>query len=215
MVVLPVKADVTKNRNGGLVMLLMKKSNKIKVALLVCLCLVCISIPVMAQSFVGTSGPDSITGTSGADDILGWGGNDFISAGDGNDAIAGDDGDDIIDGGGGNDTIIGGEGSDTLMGGLGDDIYYLDFSTQSGLDRIIEDISSANEFNRIIIGTNSGDVAIIQDPFYSNSIDIVFRYKSCVIRVEDFFTIPFIKQIQFNDLTLDRQGILNAVKYFR
>src|SRR5689334_8890365 len=67
----------------------------------------------MANTIIGTNGPETLNGTNGDDLILGNGGND------------------ILNGLGGNDILTGGSGTDTMTGGTGADTFQ---DTAAGLN---------------------------------------------------------------------------------
>ena len=192
-------------------MIIKKKSSITKVALLLCLCLGLFAVPVFAQDFMGTEGNDTINGTAANDTIQGRGGNDTLSGLAGNDTIFGDDGMDYIFGGDGNDTLAGGNEDDLLMGEAGDDTYFVDDTTRYGYDRIVEGAQNSSENNRIILDYNSSDVAFIRNPFFTNDLMILFRYKSAMVMVEGFFSQQYIKTVQCNDVTYTYQQIANMV----
>ena len=67
----------------------------------------------LADTFIGTTGNDTLTGTVNPDQLYGEDGDDTINAGAESD---------YIEGGPGNDTINAGTGSDLATGGTGDDL---------------------------------------------------------------------------------------------
>ena len=84
----------------------------------------------VAETFTGTSGPDTINGSNQADRISGLAGNDslngrlagdLIYGGDGNDTVTGQPGNDSLYGSEGNDDIFNNDGQDEAFGGPGDD----------------------------------------------------------------------------------------------
>jgi Ca2+-binding RTX toxin-like protein len=192
-------------------MMLKNKTKKVTMVLVICLCFALLSVPAMAQDFVGTEGSDSINGTSGNDTIQGLGGGDYINGFAGNDTILGDNGDDYILGGDGNDNLAGGNEDDLLMGDAGDDTYFVDDTTRYGYDRISEGLQNASENNRIILDYDLENVAFIRDPFNSNNLIIMFRYKSNIVLVEGFFDLQYIKSVQCNDGTKTLQQIISML----
>ena len=70
----------------------------------------------------GTSRSDRLTGTDGRDALFGLGGNDRLT------------------GDGGNDLLDGGEGADPMAGGTGDDVYIVDSTRDSIVERSGEGI---------------------------------------------------------------------------
>jgi len=85
------------------------------------------------NTYVGTSGNDTIIGSNAGDYIFGGGGSDIIQGMDGDDYLRGDDDADTIEGGEGDDRLEGNGGDDTLIGGAGRD----DLRGGDGVDTLI------------------------------------------------------------------------------
>ncbi|MDP3653396.1 MAG: type I secretion C-terminal target domain-containing protein, partial [Rhodoferax sp.] len=83
-----------------------------------------LTLRVVTNEYVGTSGSETVTGSSSNDLISGLAGDDTLNGLAGNDIIRGGDGNDTIDGGADNDQLYGGMGNDTIDGGTGDDLVY-------------------------------------------------------------------------------------------
>lgn len=73
-----------------------------------------IAVTDVAESFIGTSGNDTITGDGGANVISGLAGDDTLFGAGGNDTIDGGDGNDVLNGGAGADRLTLGAGNDTV-----------------------------------------------------------------------------------------------------
>jgi Ca2+-binding RTX toxin-like protein len=83
-----------------------------------------LSLNVLQNYIVGTSGAESLTGTGATDLISAGAGNDTVNGGAGGDMFVSEDifggaGDDYLDGGTGWNVLYGGAGNDTLTGGSG------------------------------------------------------------------------------------------------
>jgi len=74
----------------------------------------------VGQTFLGTSGHDTVVGSNLRDYLSGGTGNDSILGGGGNDSLYGDEGNDTLDGGSGNDLLDGGSGNDRIIDLVGD-----------------------------------------------------------------------------------------------
>jgi len=79
-----------------------------------------VSVQDVAESFIGTEGPDTIRGDAGNNIVQGLGGNDILSGGRGNDSVDGGAGDDTLNGGPGTDTLHLGAGADMVRGSAAD-----------------------------------------------------------------------------------------------
>jgi hypothetical protein len=107
------------------------------------------SIPVKANTIIGTESKDNLVGTAGDDTILGLGGNDNLY---------GEGGDDIIDAGAGADFIMptatgayGFFGQDIVSGGDGEDLINYNFSNEKA-------ILDGGADNDTIFGGSAADV---------------------------------------------------------
>ena len=86
------------------------------------------------DDLLNLSGGTPITASYRA--IYAGGGNDQITAGNGDDNLFGGSGNDYLDGGAGNDYFEDGAGDDVMIGGDGVDVFYSNFQTFSGADRV-------------------------------------------------------------------------------
>lgn len=80
--------------------------------------------PTTTTGFTPTEASDSYVGTSGADTVSLLGGDDRAEGMGGNDQLYGNQGDDMLLGGDGADSLFGGQGTDTVSGGAGNDQLY-------------------------------------------------------------------------------------------
>lgn len=83
-----------------------------------------LTLHVVTNEYVGTSGSETVTGSTSNDLISGLAGDDTLNGLAGNDIIRGGDGNDTIDGGADDDQLYGGSGNDTIDGGTGNDLIY-------------------------------------------------------------------------------------------
>jgi Ca2+-binding RTX toxin-like protein len=84
------------------------------------------------------NGSNYILGTASDDRLMGFAGTDTLFGYSGNDLLIGGNGSDNLDGGDGNDSLRGGSGNDVLTGGTGSDQFWLESSSENGIDLITD-----------------------------------------------------------------------------
>ncbi|MEL7468831.1 MAG: M10 family metallopeptidase C-terminal domain-containing protein [Pseudomonadota bacterium] len=129
------------------------------------------------DTFLGTSGADTVA-TVGGDDVLRLGSGDDVAEAvvgsneilgeAGNDALSGGAGNDMLDGGAGNDRLDGGTDADILIGGTGDDTLTggadadeFAFSSGDGIDIITDFELGVDVIDLQGLGTGFVDLNIV------------------------------------------------------
>lgn len=105
-----------------------------------------------------------------------------------------------IKGGAGNDVIEGGEGDDLLYGGAGSDVFR--FGARSGSDVVINDESSAGDFDSVVIeeGLVQADIEVEKS---GNDLRLVVREAQSVLTLADWFleSAGRVDTVRFSDGT--------------
>lgn len=148
-----------------------------------------------ADRLQGSKGTDKVSGFEGNDKILGGGGRDTMYGGEGHDKVMGQSGNDRLFGESGNDKLVGGGGKDILDGGAGNDTI----KGGGGADTFIFDRGSDK-----LVGGGGRDTVEFDGAF--NDYDVSFGKKVVVTFEDDRDVLIGMERLEFDDVTLLRQG---------
>jgi Ca2+-binding RTX toxin-like protein len=124
----------------------------------------------------GGGGDDSISGSTGLKGLIAM----TFAGQDGNDSLTGGDGNDVLDGGAGNDRVVGAKGADVMLGGAGDDTLVWNngdgsdvIDGQDGMDNVeVNGSATDGDVFTVAPGAVAGRVAFARTNLVPFTLDI-------------------------------------------